>query len=153
MTYFINIIKTLITEQEEEEDIYPFVSRKVGDYVYKGYTKSKETSIFNQIGKAFDIRRNKSLPLLIQVPQYEKYIDEVYADLVKNNPELADIKTNVSNYGHWTFPKHDIVFGALSGIPPKDIKFFVENIKGTAMNLKSGTALDGTKQYVSVKNR
>ena len=142
---FIDILKNTIAEA------VPRLSRKVGDYIYKGFTTADEYNVFSKIGKAYDERNKEKGKSLLDIPKYVKYIDAVYDKLISNNPELKDIKVNVSGYNSATFPKHDIVFGALSGIPPEDIKYYVETTKGIGglYKGKNKLSLDQSKNYIS----
>lgn len=106
-------------KEELEEDYIP--DGQVGNYKYNGLTPSVITSIATIIGK------DKDSP---DRSEYIKTIDKLYDQLVSKNPKLKDIETNIPDYRDVYFPKHDIVFGAISGIPPEDIKTYVEDSKG-----------------------
>jgi hypothetical protein len=145
MIKFIDILKNIILEA------IPLRSKKVGNYPYKGFTTAQEYNVFSKINKAYD-ERSKTQKNLTSIPEYVKYIDNVYDKLISNNPELKDIKTNSSGYKSPVhFPKHDIVFGALSGIPPEDIKYFVEITKGRGGMYKGKGKVDHdtSKEYIS----
>jgi hypothetical protein len=145
MTNFIKILKDIILEA------IPRYSKKVGDYTYKGFTTADEYNVISKVGKAYDERNKEKGKSLLDIPKYVKYVDAVYDKLISNNPELKDIKINVSGYDSDTFPKHDIVFGALSGIPPEDIKYYVEITKGMGGSYKGKDRLelDNDKFYIS----
>lgn len=123
MIKFIDILKNTIVEA------VPRLSRKVGDYIYKGFTTADEYNVISKVGKAYDERNKEKGKSLLDIPKYVKYIDAVYDKLISNNPELKDIKVNVSGYNSATFPKHDIVFGALSGIPQKTLNIMLRLLK------------------------
>jgi hypothetical protein len=147
---FLKLLKDIILEA------IPNRSKKVGNYPYKGFTTAQEYNVFSKINKAFD-ERSKTQKNLTSIPEYVKYIDIVYDKMVTNNPELKDIKTNIPGYeSRVMFPKHDIVFGALSGIPPEDIKYFVEITKGRGNMYKGKDKMDHdtSKEYISpLKNK
>lgn len=139
---------------ESIKEIY-LHDKKVGDYQYKGFTADQEKDVFYKISMAFEKRTQKD-PDLKSVSDYVKYIESIYEKLVASNPELKDIQTNLSKYNIYTFPKHDIVFGALSGIPPEDIKYYVEVTKGKGGMYKGKNKLDtdDEKHYLSpLKNK
>jgi hypothetical protein len=150
MIKFIDILKNIILEDYKSER-YPYVSRKIGNYIYKGFTKEQEYDVYNNIAKVFD-KSSKEKIEIKSIPEYVNYIDTIYEKLVMHNPELKSIKTNLSKYDNF-FPKHDIVYGAFSGIPPEDIKHFVEKLKGSGTNIKNRNLYDDTKQYISLKTK
>jgi hypothetical protein len=100
--------------------------KQVGPHKYKGVQSDpkKLKGIARVIGKMLreDDDRNST--------EYKKDIDKIYAYITQNNPEISKIATEVPGYRPVFFPKHDIVFGVISGIPPEDIKTYVEDSKG-----------------------
>lgn len=120
----------------------------VGDYKYKGLNDTLRNKIANVIGTYLEQYNCYST-------KYRLFIDKVYTKLVNDNPELKDIQTDIKDYmhntGHGEFPKHDIVFGAISGIPPKDIKTYVELGGGIELR-KKGYKLKNGIEYISLEN-
>jgi hypothetical protein len=137
--FWTNAFAPMINEWMNEAHI---PDGQVGNYKYKGLTPSVITSIATVIG------RDKDLP---DRESYIKFIDKTYDELVSKNPELKNIETDIPDYRDVYFPKHDIVFGAISGIPPEDIKTYVEDSKGHGgVYLTSkGIATKNHIQYVS----
>ena len=145
-------LMNLFLESVKEMYIY---DEKVGDYQYKGFSAEQEKDIFYKITMAFEERKKVDFKLN-SLPNYVKYIENIYTKLISNNPELKNIRASVSGYNTSTFPKHDIVFGALSGIPPEDIKYYVETTKGKGGMYKGKNKLDldQEKSYISpLKNK
>ena len=73
----------------------------------------------------------------------KKGIEAAYIYIIYRNPEIKDIKLNISGYDPLRSPMHDIIHGVASGIEPYNIFNFVENLKG------NGTRSNSSKGYIT----
>ena len=74
----------------------------------------------------------------------KKGIEAAYIYIIYKNPEIKDIKLNISGYDPLRSPMYDIIFGVASGIEPYNIYNFVENLKG------NGRGANSSKGYITI---
>ena len=68
---------------------------------------------------------------------------------------MKDINVYIRDYDKQKTPRMDLVLGAISGIPPEDIKNYIEVTKGLGgMNVPSGYELDpSAKRFIKLKRK
>ena len=106
---------------------------KVGDYKYHGFTPEQENEIQQDKHNFHKITDTKEKERIKQ-----KFVD-YYQHLVGRNPVLNNINIDQKDYKSLHTPEMDVVHGAISGIPPEDIKDFIEVTKGNGyLNVPKG---------------
>jgi hypothetical protein len=99
-------------------------NKKVGNAKYSGLTPELEDNLHRLCVLTV---WNSKKPLMPN-------IEDAYFYIVSRNPELSNINIQVPNYRKQSTPMLDIVHGVISGIPPEDISFFVQDCKGSGLN-------------------
>ncbi len=144
--FWKSVFEPIAKENIGEEYIY---NKQVGSHKYKGVNQKVIDDVTTYITKAL---RDSEPPM--DSDQYRRGIDAIYKKIVEKNPEIGEIDTDVEGYDDaFRFPKHDIVFGVMSGIPPEAIKDYVEITKGHGWKWAEdnlGIKTDTKNQYVSI---
>lgn len=124
-------------------------NKLVGDHIYKGYSDDWANYIIN----TSNFYHSQANPT--QKKQIENIFNNYYDSLVKlNGEDLKNINVNQQKYNGYVTPKMDVVLGVASGIPPLDIKNYVELTKGAGGNaeLPQGyERVQGGKEYIQIK--
>lgn len=125
------------------------INSKVSDYKYYGFTPKQEDEIHDKI---VHYHKTKN-PLEKQ--KIEQEFETLYQYIVGRNPVLKDINVYIRDYDKQKTPRMDLVFGAISGIPPEDIKNYIEVTKGLGgMNVPSGYEIDpSAKRFIKLKRK
>jgi hypothetical protein len=97
---------------------------KVGKYTYDGFTSTQEDNIKRKIN-LYHLTDN-----LARKEAIKKEFETLYQYLVGRNRVLNLINIDQSDYLGLNTPEMDVVYGAVSGIPPESIKDYVEVTKG-----------------------
>lgn len=97
---------------------------KVGKYTYDGFTSTQEDNIKRKI-HLYHLTDN-----LARKEAIKKEFETLYQYLVGRNRVLNLINIDQSDYLGINTPEMDVVYGAVSGIPPESIKDYVEVTKG-----------------------
>ena len=115
---------------------------KVGGFLYKGLSPKIEDELNSAIQRI--VAHNQTQQDLDLVKFYLKKI-------LTDNSELRNINlTKPSDYFPNKSPVLDLIHGVISGIPPQDIKNFIETLKGSAENVKDKSKLTKGLNYISV---
>lgn len=97
---------------------------KKDTYKYYGFTTKQEDEIADRL-----IRYHK-LSDESEKERVEQEFESLYQYVVGRNPVLKSINVYPSDYKGKLNPRMDLVFGVISGIPPEDIKDYIEVGKG-----------------------
>ena len=112
-----------------------------GEYQYYGIGKNQEEEI-QQLKELYHQTTDKNIKQQI-LNKFEDY----YQRIVGYNPILSKINIIHSDYKSRNTPLMDLVHGVSSGIPPQDIRDFIEITKGVGtLNLPSGYKIDPNKK-------
>ncbi len=105
---------------------------KVGPYTYYGFSEQDEDNIQSMVHRYHQSNE-------FEKEKIRKDFEELYQRTVGYNPVLSKINVDIPNYNSKNTPVMDLVFGAISGIPPEDIKNYIEVTKGAG-----GTSIPAT---------
>lgn len=93
-------------------------------YKYYGFTTNQEDELYDKL-----VNYHKTSDAL-EKERIEKEFETLYQYVVGRNPLLKDINIYQSDYKGKLTARMDLVFGVISGIPPEDIKDYIEVAKG-----------------------
>lgn len=128
----------------KNESVLPIVGThiKPGGHIYRGLSPKIEDELNGAIQRIVNHNHTDQDLQLIKF-----YLKKILTD----NAELRNIDLNKpAGYFPNKSPVLDLIHGVVSGIPPKDIKYFIEDLKGSAENLKDPSKLNTKLGYVSV---
>lgn len=97
---------------------------KVSNYSYYGFTQKQEDDVHDKIYRYHQIDDG------FEKEKIKNEFETLYQYIVGRNPILNNIGIDQPNYKSKNTPSMDVVNGVISGIPPEDIKNFVELTKG-----------------------
>lgn len=100
----------------------------IGNYRYYGFTSNQEEEIHNKI---FHYHQTDNVK---EKETIKREFETLYQYLVGRNTVLNYINIDQPDYKSKNTPEMDVVNGVISGIPPEDIKNFVEITKGDGGN-------------------
>lgn len=109
------------------------LNSKRDNYVYYGFTKNQEDDIYEKVLKYL------RLPDSLEKERIKNEFEALYQHLVGRNPVLKDIDVYRPNYKGKLTARMDLVFGAISGIPPEHIKDYIEVAEGKPDTLPKGS--------------
>lgn len=128
----------------KNESVLPIVGThiKPGGHIYRGLSPKIEDELNGAIQRIVNHNHTDQDLQLIKF-----YLKKILTD----NVELRNIDLNKpAGYFPNKSPVLDLIHGVVSGIPPKDIKYFIEDLKGSAENLKDPSKLNTKLGYVSI---
>lgn len=97
---------------------------KVDSYKYYGFTDRQEDEIHDKIAKYHQTSDE------LEKERIETEFETLYQYIIGRNPILKDINVYQSDYQSKNTPRMDLVNGVISGIPPEDIRDYIEITKG-----------------------
>jgi len=130
----------------KNEGIMPIVGTNIkpGGHIYNGLTPKIENEL------------NSTIQRIVNHEQTEQDLDIIKFYLKKiltENPSLRNINlTKPTGYYPNKNPVLDLIHGVVSGIPPKDIKYFIEDLKGSGQNIKNRSKFQTGLGYFSLKD-
>ena len=99
-------------------------NEKVGSYKYYGFGTNDEDNIKKLVNTYHSTNDG------LTKERIQNHFETLYYHLVGLNPVLNKINIDISNYKGKNTAMMDLVYGAVSGIPPEDIKNYIEKTKG-----------------------
>jgi len=125
------------------------INQKVGDYKYYGFTSHQEDEIHYKIVHYHTTKNAREKEII------EEEFETLYQYVVGRNPVLKDINVYQSDYDKNKTARMDLVFGVVSGIPPEDIKNYIEVTKGLGgMNVPKEFELDpAAKRFIKLRRK
>lgn len=122
-------------------------NEKVGPYEYYGFGPDDEDNI-KKLVNTYHLTNDGLTKERIQ-----NHFETLYYHLVGRNPVLSKIDIDISDYKGKNTAMMDLVYGAVSGIPPEDIKNYIEQTKGAGgTSIPTGYVLDpNASNYVKIK--
>lgn len=111
-----------------------------GEYKYYGINPQYEENVQN-LKQQYHQTSNKEVK-----KQIEQQFEEFYHHIIGRNPILNQINIIQPDYKSKNTPIMDLVHGVTSGIPPEDIKSYIEITKGVgSLNIPKGYTTDKSK--------
>jgi len=117
-------LKTDVSDDMFREPKLNEFNVKKDTYRYYGFTTNQEDEIANKLVKYHTLRSG------LEKERIEQEFETLYQYVVGRNPVLKSINVYPSDYKGKLNPRMDLVFGVISGIPPEDIKDYIEFGKG-----------------------
>jgi hypothetical protein len=119
---------------------------KVGPYKYYGFTEKDEDYIQSLVHRyhtsATETEKNK----------IKDEFESLYQKVVGSNPVLNRINITITDYKSKNTPVMDLVYGAVSGIPPEDIRNYIEITKGAGgTGIPSNYKLKALTPYIQIE--
>lgn len=115
------------------------------DYKYYGITPKDEEHV-QRLKEKYHQTTDKQAKSVI-----EHMFEDFYQRIVGYNPVLNNINILQPRYLSKNTPIMDLVHGVTSGIPPEDIKNFIEIAKGDGSNIQKGYTVDPKKYGKYIK--
>ena len=122
-------------------------NKKVDNYRYYGFTDKDEDAINDKIEHYHTSHDG------LEKERIKNYFETLYQYVVGRNPVLKDIDVYQRDYQGKDTARMALVYGAVSGIPPEDIKDYIEVTKGLGgLHVPSGYQIDtSAKRHIRLK--
>ena len=119
---------------------------KVGPYKYYGFTEKDEDYIQSLV------HRYHTSATKTEKDTITDEFESLYQKVVGTNPILSHINIDIPNYNSKNTPAMDLVYGAVSGIPPEDIRNYIEITKGAGgTGIPNNYKLKSLTPYIQIE--